>query len=98
MVQLSREAMSFASDRNPEDLDSDDMLGHALAQLLIQMGANAAKISPQGRADYPNVAWDRLAETGEKLIVEYYEPHAELVWRTVTEDLPPLRAALEKVV
>ena len=98
MLDLAREAVQLVGDRPRAELVSNLMLSHGLAYCLTRIGRNADCVSAQGRAALPEINWTKLVDTGELLTTEYYNPHEQLVWQTITEDLPPLITALARAL
>lgn len=72
------------------------MLVLALVKCIEIIGEAATKVGPGTRKAYPQVPWPLIVTMRHRLIHAYYDMDADRVWDTVTEDLPPLIAALEK--
>ena len=98
MLDLARAAVSYTTGRSLDEVSSNWIHWQGLSHSLTLIGRNAGRVSSQGRAALPEVDWTGLIETGELLITEYNEPHEQLVWRTINEDLPPLIVALERIL
>ena len=50
------------------------------------------------RDRYPQIPWRSMAGIRDKLIHDYVNVSLEVVWRTLTEDLPPLLPMIERVI
>ena len=87
-------ALRFAASRTRADLDTDQMLLLALLKCLEIIGEAAANVSAPTRAQFPGVPWGQVVRMRNILIHEYFAVDPEVVWSTVTADLPPLVAAL----
>jgi len=98
ILDAAKEAVALARDRSREDLDIDRMLNLSLVRLLEIIGEAARGVSPSLREAYPEVVWPKMVGMRDRLIHAYYDVNLEVVWQTVTEDLPPLVAQLEKIV
>lgn len=98
MLDAARKATSLVERRERSDLDKDEMLALALVRLLEILGEAAKRVSKEVRADHPQVAWPAIAGTRDRLIHGYFEVDLDIVWSIVTRDLPPLIAALERMI
>ncbi|MGC8724761.1 MAG: DUF86 domain-containing protein [Acidobacteriota bacterium] len=95
MLDAAREALSFAAGKTRKDLDRDRVLVLALVKCIEIIGEAATKVGPETRTLYPGVPWPAVVTMRHRLIHAYYDMDVDRVWDTVTEDLPPLIAALE---
>lgn len=100
ILDAAEKAGRFVSGRSRRDLDSDEMLSLALVRLLEVVGEAASGISPGLRRKYPDLPWPQMTAMRNRLIHGYFDVNPELIWNTVTEELPLLvsriRKALEK--
>ncbi|MGA9751832.1 MAG: DUF86 domain-containing protein [Acidobacteriota bacterium] len=97
MLDSAREALSFAGGRTREDLNRDRMLALALVKCIEIIGEAATKVGPEARALLPDIPWPAIVTMRHRLIHAYYDMDLDRVWDTVTEDLPPLVAALQEL-
>ena len=98
ILDAAREAVGFANGKTRTDLDTDRQLNLSLVQLLEVIGEAARGISPQFREAHPEVAWKKMTRMRDRLIHGYYDVNLDVVWQTVTEDLPPLITQMEEIV
>jgi uncharacterized protein with HEPN domain len=96
MLDAGREALSFLAGRTRAELDSDRMLYRALASCLGEIGEAASRITPEGRIALATIPWSEIVGMRNRLIHGYFQINADVVWNTVTDDLPPLISALEE--
>jgi uncharacterized protein with HEPN domain len=96
MLQRARQANALVRDRQRQELDRERILVLALLQLLVMLGNIAEYVSQDGRARWSEIPWDRIIETGNRLIREYDAVDYDAVWRLAVEDLPVLIANLER--
>ena len=97
ILDASREAVGFADGRSRTDIDTDRQLNLSLVRLLEVIGEAARGISQDFREAHPEVAWEKMIGMRHRLIHGYYDINLDVVWQTVTEDLPPLIAQMEKI-
>jgi uncharacterized protein with HEPN domain len=98
MLDSAREAVGFADGRSRADLDTDRMLQHALVGCVEIVGEAASQVSSEFREQHPEVAWREAASMRNRLIHAYFDVSLDIVWSTVTQDLPPLIAQLEQIL
>ena len=97
-LDAAREAASFVQARSRDDLETDRMLNLSLVRLLEIIGEAARGISQESQDTYPEIAWKKMAGMRDRLIHGYYDVDMDVVWETVTKDLPPLISQLEEVL
>jgi uncharacterized protein with HEPN domain len=98
MLDAAREALSFAKNKTRGDLDNDRMLVLSLVKEIEIIGEAAANVSSEARDRYPEIPWPSIVGMRNRLIHAYFDIDYDRVWDTITDDLPPLIAILEKIV
>ena len=98
MLDSAREAVGFADGRSRADLDTDRMLQHALVRCVEIAGEAASQVSSEFREQHPEVAWREAASMRNRLIHAYFDVNLDILWSTVTQDLPALIAHLEQIL
>lgn len=78
--------------------DQDKTLPYALAHLLQTIGEAARRVSPELRERHPHVQWRAMTGMRHKIVHDYMFVDEDIVWSTVTKELTPLIADLEKIV
>jgi len=98
ILDAAREAIGFAEGRSRSDLDTDRKLNLSLVRLLEVIGEAARGISPEFHQEHPDLPWKGMVGMRDRLIHGYFDVNLDVVWETVTEDLPGLVTKLEKIV
>lgn len=98
ILDAAREAISFTEGHRREDLDSDRKLNLSLVRLLEIIGEAARGITEEFRQEHSELPWKSMAGMRDRLIHGYFDVNLDVVWKTVTNDLPPLIEKLEKIV
>jgi len=98
ILDAAREAVSFAEGHCREDLDSDRKLNLSLVRLLEIIGEAARGITEEFRQEHSELPWKSMAGMRNRLIHGYFDVNLDVVWKTVTNDLPALIEKLEKIV
>jgi uncharacterized protein with HEPN domain len=98
MLDAAREAMAFAQGKSRADLETDRMLALSLVKTVEIIGEAARRVSHGVRAAAPEIPWDDIISLRNRLIHAYYNVDLDVLWETLSEDLQPLIAALERVL
>ena len=98
MLDAACEALAFTSDKTRADVESDRMLSLALIQLLEIIGEAANGISGEFCMNHPEIPWSSIIKMRHRLIHGYFDVDIDIVWQTISKDLPLLRRKLELVV
>lgn len=98
MLDAAREAISFAAGRSRDDLDRDRMLVLAIVKDVEIIGEAASRTTAATRAAHPDVPWTQIIAMRNRLIHAYFDVDLQVVWDTVTVDLPELVRMLEPLV
>jgi uncharacterized protein with HEPN domain len=97
ILDAAREAVAFSKGRSRADLNSDRQLNLSLVRLLEIIGEAARGISTDFRQTHPDLPWKSMVGMRDKLIHAYFDINLDVVWETVTQDLPFLIIQLEKI-
>lgn len=98
MRDAAREARSFANGRERTAMDTDRALVLILTRLLEIIGEAASTIPGEFRSLHPEIPWRDVSSMRNRLIHAYHDINADVVWGTVTDDLVPLIAAIERIL
>jgi len=98
ILDAARQAVILVAGRSRPDLDADIMLNLSLVRLLEIIGEAARGVTETFRDANPDVAWHKMAGMRNRLVHAYFDVNLDMVWRTVTQDLPPLIEKLERVI
>ena len=96
MLDAARTAVRFAGEHQRGDLDSDELVAHGLVRLIEIIGEAAARGSPATQSALPTLPWPAIIAMRNRLVHGYYDVDLDVVWHTLTDDLPPLIQELER--
>lgn len=96
LVDAATSVARFIDGRTRDDLGTDEMLRLALTKLVEIIGEAAKQISAEGKTEHPNVPWSQAARMRDRLVHHYFDIDVDVLWVTVTEDLPRLVAQLQR--
>ncbi|MGH3799554.1 MAG: HepT-like ribonuclease domain-containing protein [Pseudonocardiaceae bacterium] len=66
----------------------------ALTKLVEIVGEAAKHVSNDLRASHPEVPWSAATRMRDRLVHHYFDINLDVLWTTVTDDLPRLLAVL----
>ncbi len=98
MLDYAMKARSMVAGRRRQDLDGDDMLQLALTRAVEVIGEAAGRVSEAARNEHAEIPWRDIVGMRNRLIHGYDSVDLNLLWDTVTVDLPPLMQALERIL
>ena len=98
MLDAAEAVAEFVSGRQRSDLDRNRMLLFALVRAIEVLGEAASKVSMETRSRLPEIPWPAIVGMRNRLIHGYFDVDPEIVWKTVTLEVPPLRDLLRKVL
>jgi uncharacterized protein with HEPN domain len=90
LIESAEKAVTYAAERNREALDRDELLRLALTKLVEIVGEAAKQVSEPTRAAYADVPWSAVARMRDRLVHHYFDINLDVLWSTVTVDLPAL--------
>ncbi|MCC7573067.1 MAG: DUF86 domain-containing protein [Candidatus Methanofastidiosum sp.] len=89
MLDIAKEIIDFSENKTRDDLNLDRKLTLSLIHLLEIFGEAAKGISFEFQSSYPNIPWKFIIGMRNRLIHGYYDIDLDVIWSTVTEDIPP---------
>lgn len=97
MILAAEKIERFTEGMDRDAFVKDEKTVDAVLRNLEVIG-EASKLIPQERREsHPNVPWSAMAGMRDKLIHGYATVDLDIVWTTVVEDLPELRAKLNEL-
>lgn len=95
MLDAAQEAMEFARGRPRSDLNHNRMLVLSLVKAIEIIGEAAFRMSPETRSQIHDVPWEAIIGMRHRLVHAYFDINLDILWRTVTDELPALIEVLE---
>ncbi|MBD3404636.1 MAG: DUF86 domain-containing protein [Candidatus Lokiarchaeota archaeon] len=80
------------------DLDSNKMLQYSLIYLLGVVGEAANGLSKQFQIDHPEISWRDIISIRHRLIHGYFDVDLDIIWETVTRDIPILKNQISEIL
>jgi uncharacterized protein with HEPN domain len=91
-------SMKFVEGTEYEDFIRDDKTLFATVRAIEVIGEAVKNIPEDVKKEYPEIPWRDMAGMRDKLIHEYFGVDLRRVWKTVKEEIPPLKPLFEKML
>ena len=75
----------------------DEKTVDAVVRNLEVLGEAARQIPDEFAAGHPDVPWRKITGLRNRIVHDYFGLDLEIIWQIVRNDLPSLRATLEKI-
>jgi uncharacterized protein with HEPN domain len=98
MIDAAESVEQFAAGKKRGDLDTDRMLLFAIVRAIEVIGDAAGKVTDETQAASPGVPWASIIGMRNRLIHGYFDIDSDVVWKTVTEEMPALQRSLKLLV
>lgn len=76
----------------------DDKTIDAVVRNLAVIGEAAKNIPAEFKSKNPDISWKEIAGMRNKIIHEYFGIDEEILWKTIKEDLLPLKLKIKKLL
>ena len=80
------------------DFENDSAIQDAVMRRLEIIGEAVKRLPEKMKSEYSDIPWRNIAGMRDILIHEYAGVQTERVWRTVKNDLPPLKRVMAKLI
>ncbi|MBN2541634.1 DUF86 domain-containing protein [bacterium] len=97
MLNYAKEAIELLGDTSREDFGRNRMMQLALTRLVEVLGESTNRVSYETQQKTPEIPWLQIVGMRNRLIHGYDVIDYDLLWDTVTIDLPPLIKTLENI-
>ena len=98
MLEALERVMRYTKDMSREDFLQDQMAQDAVVRNIQVIGEAANRTSKQFQEKTPQLEWRKIIGMRHRLVHDYFEIEESIVWRVVTDYLPPLTEELKKIL
>ena len=95
MREATAAAIEMAAGHERAELSTNQVLAMALTRCLEILGEAASKMSPEVRLRFSAIPFAKIVAMRNRLNHAYFDVDLDVVWTTVSEDLPALLPALD---
>lgn len=85
----------FLKNKVFEDFVNDRMMQNAVVRELEIVGEAVKRLSSYFKEHNSQIEWIKIGGMRDRLVHDYFKIDYKIVWNTVHDDLPKLKAALE---
>ena len=97
MLEAANAIIAFSADCDRDELTETNPVFFAVIKLIEIIGEAANGISDELRNDHPEIPWRDIVAARNRLIHGYFSIDRDIVWHTITTDIPPLITALDAI-
>jgi len=98
MSEAAEQALAFTSGLTIDQLRTDKKTLFAVIRCIEIIGEAAGRVSGETRANAPVIPWSAMAGMRNRLVHAYFDVDTDVVWRTITEELPALLQLLRPLM
>lgn len=98
MLDASTKAVEFVRNVDFEAFSKNEEKVFAVTRALEIIGEAAKSVPKSVRAQYLEIPWEDIVGMRNKVIHGYFGVDLKVIWKTVREDLPPLQAAVARIL
>jgi uncharacterized protein with HEPN domain len=98
MLDYAQKAVQFTKGYTRADFDSNEMLALAVIHLIEIIGEASKSVSEEFRENHPEVPWELIAGTRNRLAHGYIDVDLDVIWAIVKKDLPGLIRKLKTLL
>jgi uncharacterized protein with HEPN domain len=98
IIESMDKAMRFVAGMSYNSFADDDKTVFAVVRALEIIGEAVKNIPQEIREKHTGIPWRDMAGMRDKLIHEYFGVNLNVVWKTVQEEIPPIKPLFEKIL
>jgi len=93
-IQLIEE---FVTGMELADFQEDPKTRYAVVHALLIISEASRRLSDAVKIRHPDIPWQDVANSGNFYRHEYYTINDRMIWKTLTDSLPPLKRAIKEL-
>ena len=97
ILDCIRKIKEFTGGLSLKDFSINELVQDAVIRNIEIIGEASKKISSDTKQIYYEIPWKEIAGMRDKLIHDYLGVDVEVVWRTITEDIPTLEKQIKEI-
>lgn len=98
MIDAAVSLEQFVAGKKRGDLEADRMLLFAVIRAIEVIGEAASKVNDETKDTAPEIPWVAIVGMRNRLIHGYFDVDTDVVWKTITEEIPTLLRSLRALV
>jgi uncharacterized protein with HEPN domain len=97
ILDCIRKIKEFTNGLSLKDFSVNELVQDAVIRNIEIIGEASKKISSDTKQIFYEIPWREIAGMRDKLIHDYLGVDVEVVWRTITEDIPTLEKQIDRL-
>ena len=81
-----------------EELEANEVLCDSVLFRLIQISENSTKLTAGFKANHNDIPWQAIKGMRNRIVHEYGDVEFDIVYQTITEDLPQIQEKFNELV
>ena len=98
MLDAAEKAVQITSGVSFDEFIEDEVLSNAIVRLLSVIGEAASRVNKSTQSVYPQIEWPIIVGMRNKLIHAYFNIDYEIVWETLTHNLPSFIVEIKMIL
>ena len=98
ILTYAEKAENFVAGIDLKTFQSNEEKVFAVIRALEVIGEAAKHIPSSVRGHYPQIPWKKIVGMRNVVIRGYFGVDTAVIWRTVRDDLPPLRRIVDRIL
>ena len=98
MLDAAEKAEEFVSGMDFAAFEQDEKTIFAIVRALEIIGEASNHISEELQEKHPEAPWFEMRAMRNKIVHDYMEINADIIWDTVQNDLPALKPVIKSIL
>lgn len=90
--------LRVSTGKTKEDIVDDELLGKAIVRSLEIIGEAVKRLPEDLKRQYQDIDWKPIAGMRDVLIHHYFGIDYDVIWTTITVDIPALHKEIRKII
>ena len=98
ILDCIRKIKEFSYGLTINDFKTNELVQDAIIRNIEIIGEASKKVSSDTKQTYFQIPWKEISGMRDKLIHDYFGIDAEVVWKTIKEDIPSLEEYITHIL
>ena len=97
MLDAARKIAARTGGKTRAEYDASEDFQIVLAYLIQTIGEAASRVSAEARDQHPQILWKQIVGMRNRIVHDYMNIDADIVWEVATANIPTLITQLESL-
>ncbi len=98
ILEAINDIESFIGDLSYDEFIKDRKTLNAVIRSVEVIGEASKNLPDQIKEEHKDIPWKRMTGIRDKLVHGYFGVDTKTLYKTVTEDIPPLKKPIQKMI